>query len=421
VRLSHTPLILTFFAIGCAVGVFGFTAETPTKTRHWVSVTGKNGGFSSALTREAPSETALMIGDRPDADVEEFARILRLVSLEERQRSLPIGRRDDGIMLNARLLDLSWERLIELLGDGGVLFHSLRLAREENPLVFESWLKTAVAEGRADLLTKGWRDDLNPMGKQLLLEFLLPLSSDHPEMLDSRGVAACLELADTQQLTNALRGVETLNPSQNISRLVETAAIRLCTLDTARAAQILASTSNPDIREALMKRLPAQITDNLISSLPPDSREGVFAAQAAQVLSGDAPVAEVAASLGRMSTTGELDSQVKEVVSGFLERSSDAARAYDAAVLVEDETLRNTFIQQTTATLAQIDPHEASLQLDRVMQSGHTVPDTAIVALVGQIRNDPEACRIWASHIADPKLKQEMLSKYNIPSGGSSK
>ena len=55
------------------------------------------------------------------------------------------------------------------------------------------------------------------------------------------------------------------------------------------------------------------------------------------------------------------------------------------------------------------------------MQSGHTVPDTAIVALVGQIRNDPEACRIWASHIADPKLKQEMLSKYTSASGVSSK
>ena len=420
-RLVQTPLILTSFAIGCSVGVFGFTAETPTKTRHWASVTGKKGGLSSALTREAPSKTALMIGDRPDADVEEFARILRLDSLEERQRSLPIGRRDDGILLNARLLDLSWERFIELLGDGGVLFHSLRLAREENPLVFESWLKTAVAEGRADLLTKGWRDDLNPMGKQLLLEFLLPLSSDHPEMLDSRGVAACLELADTQQLTNALRGVETLNPSQNISRLVETAAIRLCTLDPARAAEFLASTSNPDIREALMKKLPAQVTDNFLAALPPDRREGVFAAQAARALTSDAPVAEVAASLGRMSTTGKLDSQVKEIVSGFLERSSDAARVYDAAILVEDETLRSTFIQQTTATLAQIDPHEASLQLDRVMQSGHTVPDTAIVALVGQIRNDPEACRIWASHLADPKLKQEMLSKYNIPSGGPGK
>jgi hypothetical protein len=170
-----------------------------------------------------------------------------------------------------------------------------------------------------------------------------------------------------------------------------------------------------------MKKLPAQVTDNFISSLPPDRREGVFAAQAALALTSDAPVAEVAASLGRMSTTGELDSQVKEVVSGFLERSSDATRVYDAAVLIEDETLRSAFIQQTTANLAQIDPYEASLQLDRVMQSGHTVPDTAIVALIGQIRMDQEACRIWASHIADPNLKQEMLSKYTSASVFSSK
>jgi hypothetical protein len=70
-----------------------------------------------------------------------------------------------------------------------------------------------------------------------------------------------------------------------------------------------------------------------------------------------------------MSTTGELDSQVKEVVSGFLERSSDAARAYDAAVLVEDERLRSTFIQQTTATLAQIDP----LRGVPAIGSGHAI------------------------------------------------
>jgi hypothetical protein len=222
-------------------------------------------------------------------------------------------------------------------------------------------------------------------------------------------------------LTLALLSLEKLESSQSVARAVKTAAERIAALDPAKAAEILASTSNPDIREALMKKLPAQVTDNFLAALPPDRREGVFAAQAAQVLTSDAPVAEVAASLSRMSTTGELDSQVKEVVSGFLEHSADATRVYDAAIFVENETLRSTFMQQTTATLAQIDPHEASLQLDRVMQSGHTVSDTAIVALVGQIRNDPEACRIWASHIADPKLKQEMLSKYNIPSGGSSK
>jgi hypothetical protein len=112
---------------------------------------------------------------------------------------------------------------------------------------------------------------------------------------------------------------------------------------------------------------------------------------------------------------------MKEVVSGYLEHSADATRVYDAALLIEDETLRTKFIQQTTASLAQLDPFEASLQLDRVMQSGHPIPDTAIVALIGQIRNDPEACRIWAQHLADPNLKQEMLSKYTSPSGGATK
>jgi hypothetical protein len=218
-----------------------------------------------------------------------------------------------------------------------------------------------------------------------------------------------------------LLSLEKLESSQHVTRAVRTAADRIATLDPAKAAEILASTSNPDIREALMKRLPAQITDNFLAGLPPDRRDNVFAAQAAQSLTGTAPVAEVAASLGRMSTTSELDSQVKEVVSSYLEHSADATRVYDAALLIEDETLRTKFIQQTTASLAQLDPHEASLQLDRVMQSGHPVPDTAIVALIGQIRNDPEACRIWAQHLADPNLKQEMLSKYTSPSGGATK
>jgi len=366
---------------------------------------GKKEGLSTPLTREAASETSLKIGKYLHADAGELQEILRQIPPGER-----LFAKRDGVLLASMLLELSWDQRTTLLANEDPYsalhnpYSALRVAREENPLVLKEWLHNAIAEGRAAELAKGWWDCL-----------------DHPELLDCRGAPQTLEIADVPQLTVALLSLEKLESSQHVTRAVKTAAERIAALDPARAAEFLASTSNPDIREALMKRLPAQITDNFLAGLPPDRREGVFAAQAARALTSDAPVAEVAASLGRMSTTGKLDSQVKEVVSGFLERSSDAARVYDAAILVEDETLRSTFIQQTTATLAQIDPHEASLQLDRVMQSGHTVPDTAIVALVGQIRNDPEACRIWASHLADPKLKQEMLSKYNIPSGGPGK
>jgi hypothetical protein len=222
-------------------------------------------------------------------------------------------------------------------------------------------------------------------------------------------------------LTTALRGVEKLDSSRNISRLVETAAERLCQLDPAQAEKLLAATSNPSIQEALMKRLPAAATDKFIASLPPERREAVHAAQAVQVLSGDAPVTEVAASLGRMSPGDGIEARLVDVVDGFFKRSADAGRVYDAAVLIEDDALRSRFMQQATSALARIDPYEASLQLDRVMQAGHPVPDTAIAALVGQIRKDPEACRIWASHIADPQLKQELLAKHASASGGSSK
>jgi hypothetical protein len=360
----------------------------------------------------------LTIGERWDADAGEFAGMLGTVPMSERQALLPIRTREDDILLCGRLLDLSWLDLQELLGDN--LLFALRLAREENPLVLNKWIQQAVADGHASQLAEGWWD-LHPQGKRLFLDVILPLSADHPELLDSRGAPQTLEIADAPQLRLALSGLDKLESSQHVTRAVRTAADRIATLDPVKAAEILASTSNPDIREALMKRLPAQVTDNLISSLPPDRRDNVFAAQAAQSLTGAAPVAEVAASLGRMSTTSELDSHVKEVVSGYLEQSADATRVYDAAVLIEDETLRSAFIQQTTANLAQIDPYEASLQLDRVMQSGHTVPDTAIVALIGQIRMDQEACRIWASHITDPNLKQEMLSKYTSASVFSSK
>ena len=414
-RLSHTPLILTSFAIGCAVGAFGFTAGTLGTHKPSASSIGKMRGLSTPLTRVAASETSLKIGKYLHADAGELQEILRQIPPGER-----LFAKRDGVLLASMLLELSWDQRTTLLANDNPYF-ALYEARKENPLVLKEWLHNAIAEGRAAELAKGWRDSLDPQGRKLFLDIILPLSADHPELLDSLGAPQTLEIADVPQLTLALSGLEKLESSQHVTRAVKTAADRIATLDPAKAAEILASTSNPDIREALMKKLPAQVTDNLIASLPPDRREGVFAAQAARALTSDAPVAEVAASLSRMSTTGELDSQVKEVVSGFLEHSSDAARVYDAAVLIEDETLRSTFIQQTTANLAQIDPHEASLQLDRVMQSGHTVPDTAIVALVGQIRNDPEACRIWASHLADPKLKQEMLSKYNIPPGGSSK
>jgi hypothetical protein len=362
------------------------------------------------LTSEPPSETSLKIGKYLHADAGELQDILRQLPPGER-----LFAKRDGVLLCTRLLDLTWPDLQELLGDS--LLFALRLAREENPLVLKTWMRKAVAEGRAAELVKGWWDCLDPQGKQLFLDAILPLSADHPELLDSRGAPQTLEIADVPQLTLALSGVEKLEPSQHVTRAVRTAADRIATLDPAKAAEILASTSNPDIREALMKRLPAQITDNFLAGLPPDRRDNVFAAQAAQSLTGTAPVAEVAASLGRMSTTSELDSQVKEVVSSYLEHSADATRVYDAALLIEDETLRTKFIQQTTASLAQLDPHEASLQLDRVMQSGHPVPDTAIVALIGQIRNDPEACRIWAQHLADPNLKQEMLSRHTIQPG----
>ena len=412
---SETILCIASLLIGSAIGAFGFTSGTGTRQRLFNSSIRKEGGLSAPLTREVPSETALTIGTYLHADAGELQEILRQIPPGER-----LFAKRDGVLLASMLLELSWDQRTTLLANDDP-YHALRWAREENPLVLKGWLHNAIAEGRAAELAKGWRDSLHPQGRNLFLDIILPLSADHPELLESLGAPQTLEIADVPQLTLALSGLEKLESSQHVTRAVKTAAERIAALDPAKAAEILASTSNPDIREALMKKLPAQVTDNFISSLPPDRREGVFAAQAALALTSDAPVAEVAASLGRMSTTGELDSQVKEVVSGFLERSSDATRVYDAAVLIEDETLRSAFIQQTTANLAQIDPYEASLQLDRVMQSGHTVPDTAIVALIGQIRMDQEACRIWASHIADPNLKQEMLSKYTSASVFSSK
>lgn len=411
---SNPLLCLVSSLLGCLVGIF-----TLPEGHHPIQASpppvGRTGSHQSPTTKETPSETSLKIGTYLHADAGELQEILRQIPPGER-----LFAKRDGVLLASMLLDLSWDQRTALLANDDP-YHALRWAREENPLVLKGWLHNAIAEGRAAELAKGWRDSLHPQGRNLFLDIILPLSADHPELLDSLGAPQTLEIADVPQLTLALSGLEKLEPSQHVTRAVRTAAERIAALDPSRAAQILASTSNPDIREALMKKLPAQVTDNLIASLPPDRREGVFAAQAAQVLSGDAPVAEVAASLSRMSTTSELDSHVKEVVSGFLEHSSDATRAYDAAVLIEDETLRSAFIQQTTANLAQIDPYEASLQLDRVMQSGHTVPDTAIVALIGQIRMDQEACRIWASHIADPNLKQEMLSKYTSASVFSSK
>ena len=401
--------------VGSVIGAVGFTADSHTRQNPSASSIGKKEGLSTPLTREVPSETSLKIGKYLHADAGELQEILRQLPPGER-----LFAKRDGVLLASMLLELSWDQRTALLANDDPDF-ALYDAREENPLVLKDRLHNAVAEGRAAELAKGWRDSLDPQGRKLFLDIILPLSADHPELLDSLGAPQTLEIADVPQLTLALSGLEKLESSQHVTRAVKTAADRIATLDPAKAAEILASTSNPDIREALMKRLPAQITDNFLAGLPPDRRDNVFAAQAAQSLTGAAPVAEVAASLGRMSTTGERDSHVKEVVSGFLEHSADATRVYDAAVLVEDETLRSTFIQQTTATLAQIDPYEASLQLDRVMQSGHPVPDTAIVALVGQIRNDPEACRIWASHIADPNLKQEMLSKYTSASGVSIK
>ncbi len=419
---AHTSLCIASLAIGCLMGVSVFDQEDRTRERHNHFGVGKAERHDrSSVAKGVPSETSLMISNRWDCDADEISEFLRRVPGEDRINLLPRGNRNDGILLCARLLDLSWDKRESLLGNSFGFFQALRHARDENPLVFREWLQSAIAEGRAEQLAKGWWDCLDPQGKRIFVETLLPMSVEHPELLDSPATAQSLETADVPQLTVALRGLEKLEPTHHVTRAVRTAVDRIAALDPVKAAEILASTSNPDIREALMKKLPAQVTDNLISSLPPDRREGVFAAQAAQVLSGDAPVAEVAASLGRMSTTGELDSKVKEVVSGFLERSADATRVYDAAILIEDETLRSAFIQQTTANLAQIDPYEASSQLDRVMQSGHTVPDTAIVALIGQIRMDQEACRIWASHIADPNLKQEMLSKYTSASGVSSK
>jgi hypothetical protein len=400
--------------VGSVIGAFGFTADSRTRQNPLDSSMGRKAGPSAPLTSEPPSETSLKIGKYLHADAGELQDILRQLPPGER-----LFAKRDGVLLCTRLLDLTWPDLQELLGDS--LLFALRLAREENPLVLKTWMRKAVAEGRAAELVKGWWDCLDPQGKQLFLDAILPLSADHPELLDSRGAPQTLEIADVPQLTLALSGVEKLEPSQHVTRAVRTAADRIATLDPAKAAEILASTSNPDIREALMKRLPAQITDNFLAGLPPDRRDNVFAAQAAQSLTGTAPVTEVAASLGRMSTTSELDSHMKEVVSGYLEHSADATRVYDAALLIEDETLRTKFMQQTTASLAQLDPYEASLQMDRVMQSGHPVPDTAIVALIGQIRNDPEACRIWAQHLADPNLKQEMLSKYTSPSGGATK
>ena len=412
---SEIIFCIASLLIGSAIGAFGFTSGTGTRQRLFNSSIRKEGGLSAPLTREVPSETSLKIGTYLHADAGELQEILRQIPPGER-----LFAKRDGVLLASMLLDLSWDQRTALLANDNPYF-ALYEARKENPLVLKDWLQRAIAEGRAAELAKGWMDCLDPQGQRLFLDFILPLSADHPELLDSRGAPTTLQIADVPQLTVALLSLEKLESSQSVARAVKTAAECIAALDPAKAAEILASTSNPDIREALMKRLPAQITDNFLAGLPPDRREGVFAAQAARALTSDAPVAEVAASLGRMSTTGELDSKVKEVVSGFLEHSSDATRAYDAAVLIEDETLRSAFIQQTTANLAQIDPYEASSQLDRVMQSGHTVPDTAIVALIGQIRMDQEACRIWASHIADPNLKQEMLSKYTSASGVSSK
>jgi hypothetical protein len=418
---SNPLLCLVSSLLGCLVGIF-----TLPEGHHPIQASpppvGRTGSHQSPTTKETPSETSLKIGKYLHADAGELQEILRQIPPGER-----LFAKRDGVLLASMLLELSWDQRTALLANEDPYsalhnpYSALRVAREENPLVLKEWLHNAIAEGRAAELAKGWWDCLDPQGKKLFLDIILPLSADHPELLDSRGAPQTLEIADVPQLTLALSGLEKLESSQHVTRAVKTAAERIAALDPAKAAEILASTSNPDIREALMKRLPAQITDNFLAGLPPDRRDNVFSAQAAQSLTSTAPVTEVAASLGRMSTTGKLDSQMKEIVSGFLERSSDATRVYDAAILVEDETLRSTFIQQTTANLAQIDPHEASLQLDRVMQSGHTVPDTAIVALVGQIRNDPEACRIWASHLADPKLKQEMLSKYTSPSGGATK
>ena len=418
---SNPLLCLVSSLLGCLVGIF-----TLPEGHHPIQASpppvGRTESHQSPPTKETPSETSLKIGKYLHADAGELQEILRQIPPGER-----LFAKRDGVLLASMLLELSWDQRTTLLANEDPYsalhnpYSALRVAREENPLVLKEWLHNAIAEGRAAELAKGWWDCLDPQGKKLFLDIILPLSADHPELLDSRGAPQTLEVADVPQLTLALLSLEKLESSQSVARAVKTAAERIAALDPAKAAEILASTSNPDIREALMKRLPAQITDNFHAALPPDRRDNVFAAQAARALTSDAPVAEVAASLGRMSTTSELDSKVKEVVSGFLEHSSDATRAYDAAVLIEDETLRSAFIQQTTATLAQIDPYEASLQLDRVMQSGHTVPDTAIVALVGQIRNDPEACRIWASHLADPKLKQEMLSKYTSASGFSSK
>ncbi|RFC50560.1 MAG: hypothetical protein DVB22_001956 [Verrucomicrobia bacterium] len=410
---SNPLLCIVSSLLGCLVGIF-----TLPEGHHPIQASpppvGRTESHQSLPTKEIPSETELAIGKRWDAGAQELADTLSAVPMNERQSLLPIRTRDDGVLLCTRLLDLTWPDLQELLGDS--LLFALRLAREENPLVLKTWMRKAVAEGHAGQLAHGWWD-LHPQGKQLFVETLLPLSTEYPELLDSRATPQTLEIADVPQLTLALSGLEKLESSHHVTRAVKTAADRIATLDPAKAAEILASTSNPDIREALMKRLPAQITDNFLAALPPDHRDNVFAAQAAQSLTGTAPVAEVAASLGRMSTTSELDSQVKEVVSSYLEHSADATRVYDAALLIEDETLRTKFIQQTTASLAQLDPHEASLQLDRVMQSGHPIPDTAIVALIGQIRNDPEACRIWAQHLADPNLKQEMLSRHNIQPG----
>ncbi len=411
---SNPLLCLVSSLLGCLVGIF-----TLPKGHHPIQASpppaGRTESHQSPLTKETPSETSLKIGKYLHADAGELQEILRQIPPGER-----LFAKRDGVLLASMLLELSWDQRTALLANDDPDF-ALYDAREENPLVLKDRLHNAVAEGRAAELAKGWRDSLDPQGRKLFLDIILPLSADHPELLDSLGAPQTLEIADVPQLTLALSGLEKLESSQHVTRAVKTAADRIATLDPAKATEILASTSNPDIREALMKRLPAQITDNFLAGLPPDRRDNVFAAQAAQSLTGTAPVTEVAASLGRMSTTSELDSQVKEVVSSYLEHSADATRVYDAALLIEDETLRTKFIQQTTATLAQLDPYEASHQLDRVMQSGHPIPDTAIVALIGQIRNDPEACRIWAQHLADPNLKQEMLSKYSQPSGGSSK
>jgi hypothetical protein len=264
-RLSHTPLILTSFAIGCSVGVLGFTAGTLGKPNLSASSIGRMRGLPSPSTREVPSETDVLIGKQWDADAEEFSELLRTVPMSDRQSLLPIRIRDDGILLCARLLDLSWTDLQKLLGDDSCF--ALRLAREENPMVLNKWMQQAVAEGHASQLAEGWWD-LHPQGKQLFLDAILPRSADHPELLDSRGAHQALETADVPQLTVALRSLEKLESSQGVTRAVKTATERIAALDPALAAEIVASTSNPDIREALMKRLPAQVTDNLLC-LPP--------------------------------------------------------------------------------------------------------------------------------------------------------